>query len=111
MVPIPFDDFQRVDIRVGTVVRAEDFPEARPPAYRMWIDFGDLGTKTSSARITDLYAREDLPGSQVLAVVNLGPRKVAGFLSEVLVLGVDLGGSGVVLIRPDRGLAPGSRVY
>ena len=103
--------FFAVDIRVGTVVQCETFPEARRPAYRMVIDFGPLGTMRSSARLTDLYTPEELTGSTVVAVVNLPPRQVGPVRSEVLVLGVYQEGSDrVVLLRPDHPCAPGDRV-
>ena len=107
MKPAPetdVDTFAAVDIRAGEVVRAEPFPEARKPAIRMWIDFGPgLGEKTSSAQLTRRYTPEALVGTTVLAVVNLPPRRVAGFRSEVLVLGVvDPGDAGdIVVVRPD----------
>lgn len=103
--------FFDVDIRVGTVVRCEDFPEARRPAYRMLIDFGPLGVKRSSGRLTDHYRAEELTGSTVVAVVNLPPRQVGPVRSEVLVLGVYQEGSErVVLLRPDRPCRNGDRV-
>ena len=108
---ISIDDFERVDIRAGTVVRCERFPEARKPAYRLWIDFGpELGVKRSSARITHLYDPEDLVGLQVLAVVNFAPRRVGPFVSEVLTLGVYSAGQTVVLVGPDRAVPNGSRL-
>jgi tRNA-binding protein len=82
------DEFFRADIRVGVIVRAGEFPQARNPAYQLWIDFGELGTRTSSAQLTAFYQAADLAGRLVLAVVNFPPRRVAGFWSEVLVLGV-----------------------
>ncbi len=98
-------------MRVGTVVRCETFPEARRPAYRMVIDFGPLGTRRSSARLTDHYTPEELIGSTVVAVVNLPPRQIGPVSSEVLVIGVYEGGSDrVVLLRPDRPCAPGDRI-
>ena len=102
--------FLDVDIRVGRVIRAEEFPLARKPAYKLWIDFGELGIHRSSAQITDLYTVGDLKDRLVLAVVNLPPRQVADLVSEVLVLGVptDSGGS-VVLVGPDRAISPGLR--
>lgn len=106
---ISFADFQQVDIRVGTVVQVEDFPKARHPAYKLWIDFGDLGVKKSSAQITDRYAPSDLEGRQVLAVVNFPPKQIADFMSEVLVLGA-LTDDGVILIQPERAVASGSRI-
>jgi len=106
------ETFFQVDIRTGQVQRAEPFPEARRPAIKMWIDFGEqIGVKASSAQITDLYKPEDLIGRTVLAVVNLPPRRIAGFVSEVLVLGVPTSSTGdVVLIRPDREVEPGLRL-
>ena len=105
----PFADFERLDVRVGEIVRAEPFPEARRPAYKLWIDFGEGGTRTSSAQITALYAAEDLPGRQVVAVVNFPPKRIAGFRSDVLVLGA-LTDEGVVLLCPERDVPPGSRI-
>ena len=105
-----FDDFLKLDIRVGRIVEAAPFPEARKPAYKLTIDFGELGVKKSSARVTDLYAAEDLPGRLVVAVVNFEPKRIAGFLSEVLVLGL-AGEGGVVLLEPEREVALGQRVF
>ena len=106
------DEFFRADIRVGRVVAAEEFPEARKPAYKLLIDFGPLGIKKSSAQITARYTTADLVGRMVVAVVNFPPRQVANFLSEVLVLGVTDGSSGdVVLLRPDAAVDPGTRVF
>jgi tRNA-binding protein len=105
------DAFLDVDIRVGRVIRAEKFPRARKPAYKLWIDFGELGVHRSSARITDLYTIDDLTDRFVLAVVNLPPRQVADFVSEVLVLGVPTNsGRNVVLVGPDREVSPGLRL-
>ncbi len=103
--------FFAIDIRVGTVLRCETFPEARRPAYRLVIDFGALGTLRSSARLTDLYTPEQLTGRSVIAVVNLPPRQIGPVRSEVLVLGVYQEGSErVVLLRPDQPCNPGDRV-
>jgi tRNA-binding protein len=103
--------FLDVDIRVGRVIRAEEFPRARKPAYKLWIDFGELGVHRSSAQITDLYTVDDLKDRLVLAVVNLPPRQVADFVSEVLVLGVPTdSGRNVVLVGPDREILPGLRL-
>lgn len=103
--------FFDVDIRVGRVIRVEDFPSARKPAYKLWIDFGELGIYKSSAQITDLYTSEHLKDRLVLAVVNLPPRQVADFISEVLVLGVPTDGDrAVVLIGPDREIPLGLRL-
>ena len=108
---IAYDDFEKVDIRAGTVLEAEPFPEARKPAYRLRIDFGELGVMKSSARITRLYAPEDLVGRQVLAVVNFPPRQIAHFMSECLVLGFPGEDGSVVLARPDEDVPPGTRLY
>lgn len=107
---IDYSLFEQVEIRVGRVVEAEGFPEARNPAYRMLIDFGPLGLKKSSAQITDFYGPEELLGRQVLAVCNLKPKQVGKFISEVLVLGVVQGDHSVVLIAPEREVPPGLRV-
>ncbi|TRV77281.1 tRNA-binding protein [Streptomyces sp. 130] len=106
------EGFLAVDIRVGRVVRAEPFEKARRPAYKLWVDFGpELGVRKSSAQVTDLYTVEDLKDRQVMAVVNLPPRQIADFMSEVLVLGVpgERGGD-VALIAPDRDVTPGLRL-
>lgn len=88
MDKIEFSDFEKVELRVGTIIRAESFPEARKPAYKLFIDFGkEIGEKQSSAQITDLYTLEELPGTQILAVLNLGSRRIGSFTSEVLVTG------------------------
>ncbi len=98
---VSIDDLQRLDPRAGTVVRCEPFPEARTPAYKLWIDFGpQVGTRSSSARIIELYRPEELIGRQVLGVVNLPPRQVGRFRSEVLTLGVYADGEVVVLVGP-----------
>ncbi|HEX6989589.1 MAG TPA: tRNA-binding protein [Bacillota bacterium] len=104
-----FEQFMEFDIRIGTILRAEAFPEARKPAYRLEIDFGPLGTRRSSAQITHLYAPEELVGRQVVAVVNFPPKRIAGFLSEVLVLGAYTD-NGVVLLQPERAAPAGSRI-
>jgi tRNA-binding protein len=112
MAPLTFSEFDRVEIRVGTIVAADDFPEARKPAYRLTIDFGAaLGTKHSSAQITELYRREELVGRQVLAVVNFPPKRIAGFPSEVLTLGVDDASGNVVLAAVERPVPNGTRLY
>ncbi|KTE77717.1 tRNA-binding protein [Sphingopyxis sp. A083] len=110
--PIAFDDFLRVDIRVGTIVAAEPFPEARKPAFKLKIDFGPaIGIKKSSAQIVARYALEDLPGRQVAAVVNFPPRQIGKFMSEVLTLGFADAAGEVILFAPDRAVPNGSRLF
>ncbi|MFP4374677.1 MAG: tRNA-binding protein [Spirochaetaceae bacterium] len=106
-----FANFQSLDIRAGTVVSAEFFAEARKPAYKLTIDFGELGVLQSSAQITELYSADELPGRQVLAVVNFEPKRIAGFKSECLVLGVNDAAGNVVLLTAERQVPNGSRVY
>jgi tRNA-binding protein len=110
MPQITYEQFLAVDVRVGRVVAADAFPKARKPAYKLRIDFGELGVKTSSAQITKHYAAPDLMGKLVLAVVNFPPRRVADFDSEVLTLGVMLGEGDVVLVHPERDVPLGSRM-
>jgi tRNA-binding protein len=107
---ITWSDFEKVEIRVGTVTEAEDFPEAKNPAYKLKIDFGKYGIKKSSAQITKLYRKEDLPGKQVICVVNFPPKQIAGFMSECLVLGVILENKEVVLLKPERKVPNGYRI-
>jgi len=97
---ITWNDFEKVDMRVGTVVKVEDFPEARNPAYKLTINFGKLGIKKTSAQITKLYKKEDLVNRQVIAVVNFPPKQIANFISEVLVLGAVGKGKEVILLKP-----------
>lgn len=109
---IGFEDFGKVDIRVGRITRAEPFPEARKPAYRLWVDFGaEIGEKKSSAQITANYALEDLPGRMVVAVMNFPPRQIGPVLSEVLVLGVPDEAGEVVLLTPQKDVPTGGRMY
>ncbi|MCU0909642.1 MAG: tRNA-binding protein [Rhodobacteraceae bacterium] len=108
----PDTDFAKVDIRVGRITRAEPFPEARKPAIRLWVDFGDgIGVKRSSAQITRHYRPEDLAGRLVVAVVNFPPRQIGPVLSEVLVLGVPDADGEVVLLTPDLDVPPGGRMF
>lgn len=110
--PISFDEFLKVDIRVGTIVSAEPFPEARKPAYKLVIDFGPvIGTRKSSAQITEHYAIDDLPGTQVAAVVNFPPRQIGKFVSEVLTLGFPDAAGKVVLMRPSTPVTNGGRLF
>jgi tRNA-binding protein len=109
---ITFDDFAKVDIRVGKIISVEDFPKARKPAYKLKIDFGELGIKTSSVQITKLYSKEELIGRLILGVVNFSPRQIADFKSEVLTLGLPAPDQETVtLIRPDHEAPLGSRLF
>ncbi len=112
MSTITFDDFMKVDIRIGTVVEVTDFPEARKPAYKLKIDFGDeIGVKKSSAQITVHYSLQDLAGRKVAAVVNFPPRQIGPFMSEVLTLGFSDDNGDVVLVSVDRDTPNGSRLH
>lgn len=112
MAEISFDDFLKVDIRTGTVVDAQPYPEARKPAIKLWVDFGgDLGVKKSSAQITKHYVPEELIGKRVMAVVNFPPRQIGKFMSEILVLGVPDEDGEVVLITPDKDVPIGGRLF
>ncbi|MQY76655.1 MAG: tRNA-binding protein [Spirochaeta sp.] len=107
---ISYEDFTKIELRVGRVIRAEEFPEARKPAYKLWIDFGEYGVKKSSAQITGLYSIEDLVNRMVVAVVNFPVKRIAGFSSEVLVLGAVGDREEVVILGVDRDVEPGTRV-
>jgi tRNA-binding protein len=112
METLSFDDFLKVDVRVGRIVRVEDFPKARKPAYRLWVDFGpELGQRKTSAQLTQRYGKDELLGRQVLAVVNFPPKQVADFRSEVLVLGVPDAAGHVVLLHPDQEVPLGGRMF
>ena len=107
---ITWDDFEKIDMRLGTILSATDFSKAKKPAYQLVIDFGELGIKNSSAQITALYTKEELAGKQVIAVVNFKPKQIANFLSECLVLGVYNQNNEVVLLQPSQPVVNGCRV-
>jgi tRNA-binding protein len=109
---INYQDFEKVDIRVGEIVKAEDFPQARKPAYKLTIDFGaDIGLKNSSAQITRHYTKEELIGKLVVAVINFPPKQIGPFVSEVLTLGLPDGNGGVVLLAPTRIVPKGGKMF
>lgn len=107
---IAFEDFTKIDIRIGTIIEVKDFPKARKPAYQLRIDFGELGIKNSSAQITTLYSKEELVGKQISAVVNFKPRQIANFKSEVLVLGIQNGPDVVLLQASSKALKNGVQI-
>lgn len=110
-LPLSMAEFERVELRAGTIVRVEDFPEARIPAYKLWVDLGPLGIKASSARITTLYVAADLVGRQVLCVTNFAPRRIGPFESEILVTGFYVDdGADVVLASVERPVPNGARL-
>ncbi|AUS04091.1 tRNA-binding protein [Pseudotamlana carrageenivorans] len=106
---ITFEEFTKVDLRVGTILEVKDFPEARNPAYQLFIDFGDLGIKKTSARITTLYKKEDLINRQIVAVINFSKKQIASFMSECLVVGA-VNGKDVVLLNPENPVKNGTTV-
>ena len=109
---ISYDDFQKIDIRVGTIVRAEPFPEDRKPAFKLWVDFGsEIGERKTSAQITQHYTPEGLLGQQVAAVVNFPPKQIGTFMSEILVVGFPDANGKVVLLEPNRSVPNGGRLY
>ncbi|WP_375579679.1 tRNA-binding protein [Marivirga tractuosa] len=106
---ISWDDFSKIEMRVGTVVKAEEFPEAKKPAYKLQIDFGELGMRKTSAQITNLYNLEELPGKKIVAVVNFPPKQIANFMSECLVLGA-VDGDEISLLSVDKNAKNGLRI-
>ena len=108
---IPFSHFEAVDMRAGTVMRAEPFPEARKPAYKLWIDFGEYGVRQSSAQITVRYTPEDLIGTQVVAILNFEPKRIAGFESQCLVCGFEEAPGVVILVRPTSPVPNGAKLF
>ncbi len=111
MDQITWNDFEKIEFRVGTVLKAEDFPEARKPAYKLEIDFGDLGIKNSSVQITQLYKKEELVGKQVVCVLNFPPKQIGPFLSECLTLGLPDDDGNAVLIEPERKVMNGTKLF
>jgi tRNA-binding protein len=107
---ISWRDFEKVEMRAGTVIEAEDFLEAKNPSYKLRIDFGEFGIKKTSAQITKLYKKEELVGKQVICVMNFSPKQIANFISEVLVLGVVLGNKEVVLLHPEKKVENGKKI-
>ncbi|WP_276485431.1 tRNA-binding protein [Paraflavitalea pollutisoli] len=107
---ITWDDFEKIDLRVGTILEVNDFPKAKKPAYQITVDFGELGIKRSSAQITVLYSKDELIGKQVVAVVNFPPRQIANFFSECLIMGVYTDKKDVVLIQPERKVDNGWKI-
>ena len=107
---ITWEDFEKIDIRVGTIAEVSDFPKARKPSYQLKIDFGELGVKQSSAQITTHYTKEELIGRQVIAVLNFPPKQIANFFSECLVLGVYTENKQVILLQPERKVCNGMKI-
>jgi tRNA-binding protein len=110
MPPITWQDFQNVDLRVGTIIAVDDFPEARKPAWKLTVDFGDVGVKRASAQITTLYHKDDLLGRQVIGVVNFPPKRIGPFVSEVLVTGFAREDGAIILAQPERPVPNGARL-
>ena len=107
---ISWDDFEKLDIRVGSIVEVTDFPKARKPSYQIKIDFGMLGSKQSSAQLTNLYTKNELIGKQVIAIINFPPKQIANFFSECLILGVYTNQNEVVLLQPERTVENGWKI-
>jgi len=107
---ITYEHFEKVDIRAGKIIKVEDFPKARKPAYKLWIDFGELGVRKASAQITKLYRKDNLVGRLIIAVTNFPPRQIGDFMSEVRILGVVVDDDKVVLVQPDSEVPPGKRI-
>ena len=110
MSEISWSDFEKVDMRVGTISHVEDFPEARNPAYKLWIDFGDMGERKTSAQITSLYSKEELIGQQIIAVVNFPPKQIGPFMSECLLMGVLGNNKDVILLQPQQNVENGWKI-
>ena len=110
MIEVTWDDFVKIDMRVGTIMEVSDFPKAKNPSYQIKIDFGELGIKQAAAQVTTIYSRNELIGRQVVAVVNFPPRQIANFFSECLILGVYTEGNAVVLLQPERRTGNGERI-
>ena len=110
MEPLSWQDFEKVELRAGTITRVEDFPEAKVPAYKIWANFGDFGIMKSSAQITKLYSKSDLLGRQIIAVINFPPKQIGTFMSEFLVTGFILEEGEVVLAEPQRPVPNGTKL-